>query len=156
MEDDYGQPKFKLDPAMQWALKRGLDFKTLAACCELVSQNPSDFLGHAVLQGRHDLAMELVQHMGVGDLYGLNPQHRLALLAAPSEAELADCVKRKASITKKARSTLSGGFTPCCGALGSVQLRDHAHPLCMREPHGPSQAFRNSLGYLRLARRSWR
>ena len=33
-------------------------------------------------------------------------RHRTALLPAPSEAELAECVKRKASITKKAGQQL--------------------------------------------------
>ncbi|CAK9056563.1 Poly [ADP-ribose] polymerase 1 (PARP-1) (ADP-ribosyltransferase diphtheria toxin-like 1) (ARTD1) (DNA ADP-ribosyltransferase PARP1) (NAD(+) ADP-ribosyltransferase 1) (ADPRT 1) (Poly[ADP-ribose] synthase 1) (Protein poly-ADP-ribosyltransferase PARP1) [Durusdinium trenchii] len=102
-EDNYNQPRMRLDQAMQWAIRRGMDFKTLAACCEIFSQNqPSDFLGAAVQCGRWQLAGDLISHMGVGDLYGLNQQHRVALLQAPSEAELADCVKRKASITKKA------------------------------------------------------
>ena len=34
--------------AMQWAIRRGMGFKTLAACCEIFQNQPSDFLGAAV------------------------------------------------------------------------------------------------------------
>ena len=39
----------RLETAIQWAIRGGMAFKTLAACCEIFQQNqPSDFLGTAV------------------------------------------------------------------------------------------------------------
>ena len=39
----------RLETAIQWAIRGGMGFKTLAACCEIFQQNqPSDFLGTAV------------------------------------------------------------------------------------------------------------
>ena len=42
----------RLDIAMQWSIRRGMGFKTLAACCGIFQQNqPSDFLRAAVQCG---------------------------------------------------------------------------------------------------------